>query len=168
MSITALLAVLVFFASLKHGFIGLLLMILLSLPMVMYQVPALAEIYIIAMSMAMIYGYMHHRTIAFLYILVTLPFSVLGAILSIPFFIFSILIVGHKRAAAIAVLAVFAIVMLSGLTGIQNTGFIPYTPAISQQGVLQNPFSNYTTPTRPAPQPLQLRQRHGLRLLNSN
>jgi transitional endoplasmic reticulum ATPase len=147
--ITAILAAVIFFASLKHGFIGLLAMILLSLPMVVYQVPAMAEIYVIAMSMAMIYGYMHHRTIAFLYILVALPFSVLGAFLSIPFFIFSILIVGHKRAAVLGVLAVLFIVMLSGLTGVHNTGYIPYDPTASHQSVLATPVAPYVTPTKP-------------------
>lgn len=147
--IAALLAILIFFASIKNGFLGLLCMILLSLPMVMYQTPALAEIYVIAMSMAMIYGYMHHRTIAFLYILVSLPFSVLGMLLTIPFFMLSILIVGHKRASVLAVLAVIMIVMLSGLTGIPNTGYIPYNPAVAHAGVLKTPIGPYVTPTNP-------------------
>ncbi len=147
--IAAILAVLIFFAALRHAFLGLIFMILLSLPMVMYQVPALAEIYVIVMSMAMIYGYMHHRTIAFLYILISLPFSVLGAVLSIPFFMLSILIVGHKRAAVLSVIAVLGIVMLSGLTGIPNTGYVPYNPAAAHAGVLLSPIANYTTPTHP-------------------
>jgi hypothetical protein len=148
-AIAAILAVIIFFASLRHAFIGLLVMILLSFPMVMYQVPAVAEIYVIVMSMAMIYGYMHHRTIAFLYILVTLPFSILGAFLSIPFFIFSILIVGHKRAAVIGVIAVLGIVMLSGLTGIHNTGYVPYDSTLPHQAVLATPIAVYATPSRP-------------------
>jgi SpoVK/Ycf46/Vps4 family AAA+-type ATPase len=147
--IAAILALVIFFAALRHAFLGLIFMILLSLPMVMYQVPAITEIYVIAMSMAMIYGYMHHRTIAFLYILITLPFSILGAILAIPFFILSIIIVGHKRAAVIAVVAVLGIVMLSGLTGIPNTAYIPYNPTVAHASVLATPIAPYVTPTRP-------------------
>jgi len=147
--IMAVLAVLIFFACLKHAFLGLILMILLSLPMVMYQIPALMEIYVIAMSMAMIYGYMHHRTIAFLYILISLPFSILGAVLTIPFFILSILVVGHKRAAVMGVIAVLFVVMLSGLTGIPNTGYIPYNPATAYAKVLATPIAQYVTPTKP-------------------
>ena len=147
--IAVILAVVIFFAGIKNGFLGLLLMILLSLPMVMYQVPALAEIYVIVMSLTMIYGYMHHRTIAFLYILVALPFSVLGAILSIPLFMLSILIVGHKRAAILAVVCVLGIVMLSGLTGVQNSAYIPYNATAPHARVLSTPIGPYATPTRP-------------------
>jgi hypothetical protein len=147
--IAVILAMVIFFAGIKNGFLGLLLMILLSLPMVMYQVPALAEIYVIVMSLTMIYGYMHHRTIAFLYILVALPFSVLGAILSIPLFMLSILIVGHKRAAILAVVCVLGIVMLSGLTGVQNSGYIPYNATAPHARVLLTPIGPYATPTRP-------------------
>jgi hypothetical protein len=45
-----------FFAGLKHAFLGLLLMLLLTFPMVMYQLPALAWIYLLAISFSMIYG----------------------------------------------------------------------------------------------------------------
>ncbi|MDE1865572.1 MAG: AAA family ATPase [Candidatus Micrarchaeota archaeon] len=149
--IVVILSLVIFFACLRHGFMGLLVMLLLSLPMVMYQVPAISEIYVIIMSMAMVYGFMHHRTIAFLYILVTLPFSALGAFLSIPFFILSILIVGHKRAAVIGVIAVLGIVMLSGLTGYHNTGYIPYNPNVPHEAVNSTPIALYSTltPKRP-------------------
>ena len=135
-----------FFAGLKHAFLGLLLMLLLTFPMVMYQLPALAWIYLLAISFSMIYGYMHHRTIEFMYLLVALPFSAMGYLLSIPVFMLSILTIGFKRAAVMSVLVVLLIVMLSGLTGVQNSAYVPFDASVAHAALFSRPMANDSVP----------------------
>jgi SpoVK/Ycf46/Vps4 family AAA+-type ATPase len=144
--IAVLIVAVIFAASLKHPFLGLIIMVAFTFPMVMYQLPALAWIYIMVISLSLIYGYMHHRTIAFLFILVALPFSALGYVLSIPVFMLAILVVGYKRASVIALIMVLGVVMLSGVTGIQNTAYIAYNPAAAHAAVSSSPIANYSVP----------------------
>ncbi len=145
-TLTVLLAALVFYAGLRHGFLGLILMFLLAFPMLAYQVPAIALLFIIVMSFSLIYGYMHYRTIAFLYILIALPFSPIGYLLEIPIFMFAVITIGHKRSIVLALLVVFGVVALSGMTGISNMGYIPYSQTTAHTSVASLPIANYSTP----------------------
>ncbi len=147
--ILLVLALVVFYASLRHGFLGLIIMLALAVPMVLYQMPALAFIFPIMITFSLVYGYMHHRTIAFLYLLAVLPFSSLGFILELPIFLLSILILGYKRAGTVALLSILMIIMLSGFTGIQNMGFVPYPQANAHASMSANPLLNYSTPSHP-------------------
>lgn len=149
--LTLLLAIVVFYAGLRHGFLGLILMFVLAFPMFAFQVPAIALLFVIVMAFSLIYGYMHYRTIAFLYILIALPFSPIGYILEIPMFMFAVITIGHKRSLVLAVLVVLGVVALSGMTGVHNMGYIPYDQVAAHTAVASLPLANYSVPVHPRP-----------------
>ena len=133
-------------ATLRHPFLGLIVFIVFMFPAIMYQMPALAWVFMFVISMSLIFGYMHYRTLALAYILVPLAFSPMGYFLEIPLFIIGVLIVGYKRAAVLAALLVFAIVMVSGVSGVQNTGYIIYNPQQAYAIVSSSVAAAYLTP----------------------
>ena len=140
------LLIVILVATLRHPFLGLVVFIVLMFPAIMYQMPALAWVFMFAISMSLIFGYMHHRTLALAYILVPLAFSPLGYFLEIPLFIISVLIIGYRRAAILAAILVFAIVMASGVSGVHNTGYIIYNPQPVYAIVSNSSAVQYLTP----------------------
>jgi len=149
--ILLLLLILLFFVTQYNPFLGLLVMILLILPMIIYQTPALAWILMFAISLSLIYGYMHHRTIAFAYLLFALAFSQLGYILSFAVLIISVLIVGYRRAILLSVIAVLCIVAFSGISGISNSSYIVYNSTyaygqLTAKQIVPASILNYTKP----------------------
>ncbi len=149
--ILALLAVILFIFTLRHAFLGLIVLMLLIFPMLMYQTPALAYIFLLFVTLGFVLGYRHYRTLIFAMILVPLSLSPLGYILAIPVLIFGVLIVGYKRAIALTVIFVIAVVMLSAVTGIQNSAYIAYNAQLAHSVISNSPIANFSVPSRLAP-----------------
>ncbi|MEM3841439.1 MAG: AAA family ATPase [Candidatus Micrarchaeaceae archaeon] len=140
--------VIIFAAARFRPFLGLIVLTVLSFPVFIYQTPALSWLFIVVASISLIYGYMHHRTILFLYLLFSAAFSALGLFLSVPVVVFAALINGYKRAAVMMVLFVVLTAVFSGTTGIQNYSYILYnTKAHSASSNFQ--FANETFTGRP-------------------
>ncbi|MEM3827549.1 MAG: AAA family ATPase, partial [Candidatus Micrarchaeaceae archaeon] len=137
-------------AALYRPFLGLIVLAVFTLPMLVYQTPVLGWMFLFVISGMLIYGYMHHRTILFLYLLTALSFSYIGYILTIPFFVLAILVVGYKRASIMIVLFVLAVVSGSALLGINNYGYILYNGVSAHASFIPNPALNYTEVTKPA------------------
>ncbi|MCW6160449.1 MAG: AAA family ATPase [Candidatus Micrarchaeales archaeon] len=121
-----LLLVVLFFATLFQPFLGLLVYTLFIYPIFIYQAPVLAWAFLIPATGMLLYGFKYYRVIAFTYLLTALAFSVLGFIFMIPAFIFAILTIGNKRAVVTLLLTMVIVVVLSGITGMQNVGYIVY------------------------------------------
>ena len=147
-------AIAIFAASLYHPLIGLVLFIVLIIPIFMYQAPPIGWMLLLFAAVAMLLGYMHYRMITFIYIIVGLAFSPLGLVLEIPALIFTLLIVGYKRAAISIAVAVLVIISFSSALGVSNYGYVIYNSviahnAISTYTITQYMVLNHTTPSMP-------------------
>lgn len=111
-----------------HPLAGLMALLFVTFPMLIYQMPLLAWLYVIFLTIALVLGYRHYRTITLIYALISLPFSFLGYILEVPVFVLGILYIGFKRGSIAAAAAILLVPIISGLTGIQNTAPIAYSP----------------------------------------
>ena len=148
LAVMVVVAVALFAITVKKPFPGLILLMLSILPLFMYQMPALAWIYLMVMSASLIYGHMHYRTILFMYMLIAMAFSPIGYILSIPMFIIAVLVIGYRRAVLMSFILVIAIVSLSGLSGLQNTAYIVYNAAHAHSVVGNAQVLTYATPDK--------------------
>ena len=146
-----ILALVLFIFTLRHAFLGLIILMLLIFPMLMYQTPALAYIFLLLMTMGFVFGYRHYRTLVFAMILVPLALSSLGYILAIPFLIFGVLIVGYRRAMVLAAIFVLGVVMLSAVTAIQNTAYIAYDAHLAHSSIPNSPALNYSVANKQPP-----------------
>ncbi|MDE1871364.1 MAG: AAA family ATPase [Candidatus Micrarchaeota archaeon] len=144
----ALIAFALFIVTLRHAFLGLIVLMAVIFPMLMYQTPSLAYIFIMIMSIGLVFGYRHYRTFIFAAILLPLALSPLGYIFAIPTLIIGVLIVGYRRSAFLGVLFVLGVVMLSGVTGVQNTGYISYNAQIAHNKLATTPALNYSVPNK--------------------
>ncbi|MGI0100406.1 MAG: AAA family ATPase [Candidatus Micrarchaeaceae archaeon] len=152
LALLVILAIVLLVFTLRHAFLGFVLLMLMIFPMLAFQAPALAYVFVIVMTMGLVFGYRHYRTLIFASILVPLALSPLGFIFSIPALIIGVLIVGYKRAAFLAVVFVIGIVMLSAVTGVQNTAYISYNAQIAHTKVSNGaPALDYSVPNKPAP-----------------
>ncbi len=148
--VLAVLAVALFAVTLKHAFLGFIVLMLMVFPMLAYQVTSLSYLLIFAMTLGLVFGYRHYRTLMFCTILVPLALSSLGYILAIPVFIIAILVVGYKRALVLTAIFVIGVVMISGITGIQNSAYITYSAGREQAAlagsgsVALNPALNHS------------------------
>ena len=147
-AIAVVLAIAIFAATRYRAFLGLIALTVFSFPMFIYQTPALSWLFIIAASISLIYGYMHHRTILFLYLMFSAAFSVIGLALSVPILVFAALLNGYKRAAIMVVLFVALVAIFSGITGIQNYSYVLYNAHSPQTTSFQ--FQNETLTHRQA------------------
>lgn len=145
-----LIAIIVVAATLYRPFLGLIVLAVFTFPMLVYQAPVIGWMFLFVISGMLIYGYMHYRTIMFLYLLSTLSFSYLGYIFTIPFFVLAILVVGYKRAAIMTIIFVLASVSGSALLGINNYGYIVYSGIAAHTSFMPNSVLNYTVVTRNA------------------
>ena len=144
-----ILSIALFTITVRKPFLGLIFLIFLIMPMLVYQMPALAWLYLLVMAGSLIYGYMYHRTLLFMYALVAFSFSPLGYIMTIPLFIVAVLVIGYKRAIILAVLLVIAVVSLSAVTSVQNTSYIIYNASYAHSQVV-NPSANpFVVPSKP-------------------
>jgi SpoVK/Ycf46/Vps4 family AAA+-type ATPase len=150
LAIFIILLVLLFVATLRHPFLGLIVFLVLMFPVAVYQMPVLAWVFMLLISVSLIFGYMHYRTLAFAYILVPLAFSHLGYFLAIPMLIMAALVIGSKRATVLLVMLVLGVVMISGTTGMQNTSYIVYNPQPAYAAVSTQQIAQYVTPGKPA------------------
>ncbi len=148
--VIALIAVTLF-----QPFIGLVLFTIVIFPIYIYQTPLLAWAFFLAATFMLIYGYKHYRVAVFTYVLVGMAFSPFGYLFEIPLFIFAILTIGNKRAIMSLVLSVLLIVMFSGVTGLQNTGYIVYNAqhahtALGASGTIASTIILSDVPSKPA------------------
>ena len=119
------LLVLTFFLSRYHPLAGLMALLFITFPIYMYQAPLLAWFYAFFLTIALVFGFKHYRSIIFAYTLIVLPFSAIGYVIEIPIFVLGILYIGMKRSLIATTLAIMAIPVISALTGI--TAFAPIT-----------------------------------------
>ena len=129
---------------------GLMLMLFETLAMFIYQAPLLAWILTIFVSVSLLIGYNNYRTITFVYALMMLPLSYLGQLLEIPAFMLGTLFIGFKRAMASAIVVIILIVMLSGMTGIQNSAPIVYNATGAFNSIVPPAAGAMLTPSKPA------------------
>ncbi|EQD61664.1 AAA family ATPase, subfamily protein, partial [mine drainage metagenome] len=148
--LVVILAALLFAAALYHPFLGLITLMILMFTVLLYQVPLFAWIFLFIMSLSLIFGYMHYKTITFIYMLIALSFSFLGYLFAIPAFIVGVLQVGYKRAIVMAVCFVLGVVMISAMTGVQNTSYIVYNAAIAHSQINATSVYSYTVVSKPA------------------
>ena len=147
--IFAILAVVLFSITLRHAFLGLIILIVMVAPMLFYQTPSLAYLFGIIVPVGLIYGYKHYRTFILAAILLPLALSYsLGPILAIPAFIISVLIIGYRRGLLLGIIFVIGVVMLSAVTGIQNSAYISYNAQLAHTSVAGNIPVNYTVPNK--------------------
>ncbi len=141
-----LILILLFMATLYHPFLGIIALIAAIFPIFIYQMPIFAWVFLFIASMVMVFGYMHYRTMLFSLLLISLSFSQLGYIFTIPAFIFGILIIGRKRSMVMAAIFIFSVVSFSGSSGLQNTGYVLYDSSVAG-----NNISQYMVPNNPLP-----------------
>jgi transitional endoplasmic reticulum ATPase len=146
--ILGFLIIVLFIVTLRHAFLGLIFLMLMVFPMLAYQTPALMYIFALLMTIGLVFGYRHYRIFIFATILIPLALSPLGYLFSIPALIIGVLVVGYKRAAFLAVVFVIGIVMLSAVTGVQNTAYISYNAAIAHKKISGVPALNYSVPNQ--------------------
>ena len=138
-----------FAAALYKPFLGVVVLMVITFPMLAYVVPALGLVFVLIISLALIYGYMHYRAMLFAYMLVALAFSPAGYTLFIPLLIVVPLVIGFKRAAAVYAIAFIGIATLSGVMGVQNYAFVIYNAAAAHSSLIGNPSLPYMTPQLP-------------------
>ncbi len=136
----AVIAVVLFFITLKHSFLGLLSLLVAIFPIFAYQTPVLAWAFLLVAAAVLIYGYMHYRIMIFALLLTTLAFSPAGYLLEIPAFILAVLTIGNKRALLFLLLSIMLIVPLSAVTGLQNSGYILYSASVSHSAIAASPL----------------------------
>ncbi len=147
--ILLLLAVVVFATTVKKPFLGLIVLIALIMPMLVYQAPGLAWFYLLIAAGSLIYGYMYHRPLLFLYAVIAFSFSPAGLILAIPLMVIGVLMIGYKRAVIMSVLFIIAIVFLSGVAGVQNSSYIIYNATAAHASAVPASLSQYVVPSKP-------------------
>ncbi len=134
-----------------HPLIGLMALLFITLPMYAYQAPLLAWLFSVLVSVSLIFGYRHYRTITFVYAMAVLPFSYLGYFLEVPLLILGTLYIGLKRSAVAAVAIVILVSMLAGLTGIQNTAPLVYNMKAFLDSAGKSGALQYLEPSKTAP-----------------
>jgi len=142
------LLILTFVLTMIHPLIGLMALFFESLPMFIYQAPLLAWLFMLFMGVSFLFGFKHYRTITFIYMLIALPFSSLGYFIEIPAFVLTIMIVGTKRGIISAAVAVLIIAIVSGLTGLQNTGAIAFNATLAHSAISSSAYANYLVPDK--------------------
>ncbi len=148
-----LLAIAVFVLARLHPLIGLMSLLILTLPMYLYQAPLLALLYCIVLSVSLFFGYKHYRTITLAYALVVLPFSFLGYFLEIPVFVIGLLYIGMKRGAIATAIAIIIVPVIMALTGMPIYAPIAYSSAGFNSATSQGlgHVSAYLTGGKPMP-----------------
>ncbi len=146
--IIVIIMLLLFVATIRHPLLGLVVLMFVTMPAVIYQAPSLAWAFLLVISLCLILGYMHFRTIGFAFLIVALAFSPLGLVFDIPALLIAILVVGYKRGVALAVATVLVIVMFSGTTGVQNTAYVLYNASLAHQNVVSTGLIQYLSPIK--------------------
>ncbi|MFH1285501.1 MAG: AAA family ATPase [Candidatus Micrarchaeota archaeon] len=108
---------------------GVILGAIAAFPAVAYQSPVFAWLYILILAMVMFEAFRNWHIIAALMIIVLAPFTpapfeLIGGII-IPVCLVCALMLGSKKSIAISIPAVFLVLLLSALWGVQNSSFVP-------------------------------------------
>ena len=143
----ALLAI-TFVITIFSPLLGLMALLFETFPMFIYQSPLLAWILTIFITISLFLGYKHYRTITLIYLLAVLPLSYLGYLLEFPALIVGILFIGLKRGSIAAIATVLIVAMLSGLTGIQNTGPIVYNASSAHAILAKSEVTSLFVPSK--------------------
>ncbi len=150
--IAVILAAALFIASMRHPFLGLVVLAIIIFPMMEYQSPGIAWMYVFAFTVVMVLGFINYRAIILAYLLLFLPFSALGGILFIPFLIATPLIIGFKRSAILIAIVTLAIIAFSAMSGIHNSAYILYSSSSAHTSLSSSQVGqilNYTTVNKP-------------------
>ncbi|MGA3021177.1 MAG: ATP-binding protein, partial [Candidatus Micrarchaeales archaeon] len=139
------LLILVFILTFIHPLLGLLGLLLLTLPMLIYQAPLLAWLCAILISISLILGYKHYRAITYTYALIALPLSSLGLLLEIPAFVLSVLVLGFKRSAMMDTAAILLMVMFSSMANLPLYGPIAFNSSQGHALITDKSVVSYTT-----------------------
>ena len=145
-----ILLILLFAIGMYHSFPAYALLMLLTMPVVIYQAPALGWVFLFLISLSLIYGYMHHRMLVFLYIIVLAAFSPIGYFVEVLAIALTILMTGFRRSAVVLVLAVLSIVAISGVIGVSNHAYISYGISSAHKALTSNPITQYIYGNEPA------------------
>ncbi len=147
--IPVLVAILVitFILAMLHPLVGLMALLAETFPMMVYQAPLLAWFMAIFVAISLFLGYKHYRTITLTYALIMLPFSFLGMFLEVPVFVLGVLTVGLKRGAAMALIVIALVAVISGMTGIQNTAPIAFNASLAHSQ-LTGAYASYYVPSK--------------------
>ncbi len=130
--------------------LGLMALLLLTLPMLIYQAPLLAWLITIFISASLFLGYKHYRSISYAYALVALPLTPLGLLFEVPGFIIAVLTLGFRRGAIIGVLVILIVAIVSNLANIPVSGPIAYNSQLGHQSIASLSYAEYFTVTYPA------------------
>ena len=143
--------ILVFALTYLVPLVGLMALLLLTLPMIIYQAPLLAWLVTLLISASLFLGYKHYRSIAYAYALASLPLSYMGLLLEVPGFILAVLVLGFKRGAVIGALTVVVVVIVSNFANVPVSGPIIYNSLQGHALIASLPFASYVTVTKPVP-----------------
>ena len=131
--------------------LGLMALLLLTLPMLIYQAPLLAWVITIIISLSLFLGYKHSRSIVYAYALAALSLSYLGVYAVIPGFVIANLVLGFKRSAIIATLVILVVIVVSALSSLPISGPIIYNTAQVHSELFQNvTFVQYLMVSKPS------------------
>ncbi len=144
------LSILVFASTFIHPLLGLMALLLLTLPLIIYQAPLLAWMFMVLVSASLFLGYKHYRSIAYGYALVALALSYLGFLLEIPALVLATLVLGFKRSAVIGTIAILVIVVFSFIANIPVSGPIVFNSVIGHQLIRNLTFASYFEVAKPA------------------
>jgi len=145
-------AILIFALAMLHPLIGLMALLFFSYPPIIYQTPLLAWIFGLFVAASLFVGFVHYRTVTFLFTMVMLALSPLGLILELPLFVLSILVLGFKRSALATLFGFILIITFTGLTGIPVYAPIAYNSSFANaKFVVGSAASTYLMPSKPLP-----------------
>lgn len=148
--ILGILIILISVITLLQPLIGLMVLLFSTFPMFVYQIPLIAWLFTLFMSLSFFLGYKHYRSIIFIFALLAVPFSPFGYLLEIPVFVLTVLTIGLRRGAIAAILAVLVVSTSSGLTGLQNTGSIAYDFGPTFTQVVSSHVDKFVVPGKAA------------------
>jgi SpoVK/Ycf46/Vps4 family AAA+-type ATPase len=137
-----------FFAALLTPFLGVALLFIFLFPIFMYQTPVLSWMFLMVGAASFVVAYKYYRAVVFIFVLTLPALSVFGYIFEIPLFIFTVLTIGAKRAAAAFLVAAILIIAFSGVTGIQNSAFIIYNAPLAHTIFTGTQFAALDTPNK--------------------
>jgi transitional endoplasmic reticulum ATPase len=142
------LLILVLVSTYIHPLMGLMSLMLLTLPELIYQAPLLAWFSMMLISISLMFGYRNYRSISYAYALAALPLSPLGLYLEIPALMLSCLVLGFKRSAIMGSFAILLSITISALAGIPLSGPISYNTTAGHARIMELPSAQYYTASR--------------------
>jgi len=104
--------------------LGTIVMLLLAFPAIAYQSPPFAWIFGILLAITMFTAFQYWRIICMLTIIIWAPFSPLGFIV-VPLMALSALYFGSNKSLSVSIPAIYIILLLSSIWGIDNSSFLP-------------------------------------------